>query len=216
MADSSRLRKWLLGCAVLLGLSFVGCCCCGGMGLYFAEDIALWAVTTDTPLAVAATPYDPVREQAVLEKILSDLASTGTTSISEADLNALLAAQEDVRAHVALAGDQLTLDFTTNLEPGRDRYVNLHVVSSFEMKDGWFTHFFVNEALLSDWDIGQYTVGNELAADVNEALAEQKVKEPELDVWMSAIRGLTVRDGRLEITADMAQVRALAEPAGAP
>ena len=216
MAESSGLRKWLLGCAVLLGLSFVGCCCCGSLGLYFWKDIAVWAVTTDAPLDMPATPYDPAQQQAVQERIVSELTATGATSISAAELNVLLSAEEDARAHVAMAGDQLTVDFTVRLEPGVERYVNLHLASSFEIKDGWFTHLFIPELVVSDWDIGQYTVGNDLANDANQNLAKQKADAPELDALFSAIQAMTVRDGRLEVTADMARLGTLAGPGGAP
>ncbi|GDX78210.1 hypothetical protein LBMAG42_00210 [Deltaproteobacteria bacterium] len=206
MADSSGSRKGLLGC----GLVFAGSCvlCCGGgvLGTYFAPDILLWMATADHPIDVPATAYDEAKQVEVRARLYKELDETGATTITAEDINVLAASSGDTRAHVAMVGDELTFDLTTPVEPGGDQHINVHLRTAFVMEGGWFTHLTMPEATLSDWDLGQYMVGQELAMNANQSLAQQRAKDPEMDALIAAVERMAVADGTLQIKMDRAKV----------
>ena len=207
MAESSGSRKGLLGCGVFLAGSCVLCCGGGVLSTFFAPDILLWMATTDHPIDVPATPFDEARQGETRARLYTELDQTGTTTITAEDMNVLLADPGDTRAHVGMVGDELTFDLTTPVEPGGDQHVNVHVRTAFVMEGGWFTHLTVSEATLSDWDLGKYTAGQELAMNANQSLAQQRAKDPEMDELFAATERMAVADGKLLILMDRAKVQ---------
>lgn len=209
MAESSGVSKSLLGCGVLLVGGVVLCCGGGVLSTYFASDILLWMATSDQPIEVQATPYDEAKQLETRARLYKALDETGSTTITAEDLNVLVASPGDVRAHVSMAGEELTFDFSTRLEPDSEQYINVHVRTAFVMEGGWFTHLTISEARLSDWDLGPYVAGQELAMNANQSLAKQRAEDPEMDAIFAATELVAVREGRLEVKMDKAKLDAV-------
>lgn len=74
------------------------------------------------------------------------------------------------------AGERAVLDLSVNMAEGQ--WLNVHGAAAFTMEHGWFTDLRIDEARLSDWDLGPALVGQQLAQNANQSLARNAPRTP--------------------------------------
>jgi hypothetical protein len=210
------------GCGVLvlgtlvLSVGATALCCGGGVVLlWLSPRMFLEMMVEPQPLAVAMPAPDPVAAEASRARICGDILAVRPTTVSGDELTqfGLEGAIPELKVFRAqIAGDDLTMDVSVELEPGQ--YINLHGKGGFTMDHGWFTDSTFDEATFSGWDLGGYVVGQQLAPDMNRSLANERAKTPELGPLLDAWDTVAVRGGVIELVpnAGAAQVMTVCAP----
>lgn len=169
------------------------CCGCGGIVLWGPS----WLVglfVEDMPLAVPESTGEPN----ISTELDQRFASGGEVTLTGRELSQLVLAEadEDLAAFwMDTQGDQLTLDLSVRTEDP-DGYLNVHAVASGTIEHGWFSTVSMPELVISGWDLGQYTVAQDLAPNLN----QQKGQNPEFGAVIDEIEYATVQDGAIHIT----------------
>ena len=106
--------------------------------------------------------------------------------------------EEDLYAFWVDVRPDDTVDFALSAHfPEIDRFLNLTAQAGFEMEHGWFTDFTVEELKLGDWDLGQYTRGQQLAENANQSMANQRSQDPDVARALDQIDHLWIEDGAI-------------------
>ncbi|MSQ00558.1 MAG: hypothetical protein EXR71_01535 [Myxococcales bacterium] len=193
-------RRWLLGCLGVSGVSALLCCCGAGIGTWYLPEIVVALATSDAPLDIEATAHDPARQEALKAELRATLDRVGTVRIDAPTLNVLLAPGDDGRIQVAMDGGTGTFD--ASIPTDGSGWVNVHVKGTFVMEHGWVESATIDELKLSDWDLGGFMVGQNVAPQFNKSLSDQRVQHPELAALLDATERVAIEDGVLVVTLD--------------
>ncbi len=206
-----------LGCIVLLLLGSVVLCCGGGALLVIAgPGVLLSFVVSDEPLPVQTVKWDDSAVEALEDRIGQDILDDRTVSLTGEELTQLMLSDEDVDDLPAFRiavddQDRGVFDLSVQLDPAQPQYLNIHAVGDFTVEDGWFTYLVIDEMEIGKFDLGQYIVGQDLHADANNSLAQQRVNDPEAAEAIDMIEYLAVEDGHFTLTFTEEAMTKLAE-----
>jgi hypothetical protein len=194
---ASSKMKALIGCGVVvIGGSVL---LCGGLVAVLAASpwLLVQLVTQDAPLDIPKVEASESERIAVGQRVCTELARQGSTQVSGDELTQLMMTGPDAPPLVRIAaeGDQAVFDLSVETEPGNGKWVNVHGRGGMVMENGWFVHFTMDEITVGDWDLGQYTAGQELMAQANQNLAQQRAQNPEQYAVMDGIDRLSVEGG---------------------
>jgi hypothetical protein len=179
--------------------------CGGGVVLVLAApSLLLRLVTSDAPLPLPPVHADAAQRTTITTRMCAELAGTGTTRVSGSELTQLFAGAEGAPGRVRIdvdVEDRAVLDYSGELEPGSDRWINVHGKGGMRMEHGWFEHFTVDELTVGDWDLGQFTHGQELAMQANQNLAQQRAQKPQDFAALDAFEAIAVERGGVTLVA---------------
>ncbi len=203
-------RKWLFGCLGVSAGSALLCCCGAGIGTWYLPEIVVALATSDAPLDIEATPYDPARQEALKEELRATLDREGTVRLDAPTLNILLAPEADGRIRVAMAGGTGTFD--ASIPTDGSAWLNVHVQGTFVMEHGWVQSATIDELTLSDMDFGGFMAGQNVAPQFNKSLSDQRIQNPDLAAMLDSTDRVAIEDGVLVVTLDREHMPAPSVP----
>lgn len=193
------MGKGLLGCLVVLLLAALACCCSGTILLYYTPEILVALATSDHPLPIAPIVVDEARNEATMTRMSDELERTRTTTLSGDELTRIVASSSPgTLVRIAVQGGRASLDLSVPLE--ESAWVNVHVVGRFVIEHGWFTDVQIDEARLAEWELGAFVAGQQLAANVNQSLAQERAKDSGLDEMFSVMERVAVDEDTFRMT----------------
>lgn len=206
MAEGRRgCGTWLLGAAVVTALSAVACCGCGGLGVVFAPNLLVaafaWFLLEDAPLGPPPVPLDAATREQVIAKACGDLWAGTPTKIDPALLTGALAygaGPEIAHLSITPVGDGWSMAVSIRPE-GDTRYINLSGTGTFVMEHGWFTDARLDAVRLAGFDLGVYVQGQQIAENMNQSLANQRAKSPEIAPVLESFDRISTPGGQLEL-----------------
>lgn len=202
MAAESKGRGWLLKGLGCMGLLAAICCCGGFVGLAYFPEMMLAYVLADAPLAGPTTEAKPVLGALERTAACLALATTGEATLSPDAVARLMVGEGSARVPVlrlAAAGDEATLELSVATEDAPPRYFNLQVKAAFELNQGWFTDLRASRLVVRDHDWSTYLSGDQLSAQANQSLANQRAKDEDLVELLDGIQTLRVQDGQFVV-----------------
>ena len=191
--------RWILISVVCLLLAAMVCCCGGGILLYLSPSLVLAWFVDDAPLDLPAVASNPGISQEVAQRLASD----GAVRLSARELMELAdpANTRELEAfQVILADDHFDVAMSFVADEDNDGFVNLRAGGELTMEQGWFTHLSFDTLTVGPLDLGQYIPGQELAADANRSLADQRAEKADVGAMLDEIERLEVTGGALELT----------------
>ena len=191
--------RWILISVVCLLLAAMVCCCGGGILLYLSPSLAVAWFVEDAPLDLPAVASNP----GVATELTERMAGGGTVELSALELMQLAdpASSRELEAiAVSFDDDHYDLAMSFVADEGADGFVNLRVGGELTMEQGWFTHLSFDTLTVGPLDLGQYVLGQELSADANRSLADQRAQKAEVGAMLDEIDRLEVSEGTLQIT----------------
>ncbi len=207
--SGGRWKGCLLGgCIVSLVLCVL--VCCGGLiallfiWKYLVALILGYFVAGD-PLPAPTDRWDDAQVAAVEQRVTEELEQNRTLTLSGEELGQWAAHEIDdpqlTVFHVRVDDqDRASLDLSYQLDPTQQQWINIHVQGEVEMEDGWFTEFVIHEMDLGDIDLIQQASGQDMTAEANQNLAQQRAQDPKVDQTMDWIEHLEFDDGQIQIT----------------
>lgn len=199
----SGCARWLLGCFGLLAVSTVLCCCGGFITLRFFPMVFLSFLVEDQPLAGAVPEPAPVATK--LERALQcvSLVTTGSARISPEAMTRILVREREPKLRVlqlGAEGDEASLDLSVATDETPARYFNLSLQGSFTLEQGWFTDLRFSRAVVSGHDLSRWLVGQQLAQQANQSMANQRSQNPDVGPTLDSIERFTVSDGAFQVS----------------
>jgi hypothetical protein len=125
-----------------------------------------------------------------------ELLETGRTTMTGPEATVCLYPEDsDLAAwRLEAVGDEAMADVSIH-DAVNDHYINVHVRGVMEIEDGWFTRFEISELSAGSFELGSILAGQDMSADVNGSLAEQRTTDPDMADMLDEIHLLTVEDG---------------------
>jgi hypothetical protein len=213
LEDPPKKGPWkgiiLGGCLVVLLVGVLVCCGGGIAALALGpEALAKLAVNLfvdDAPLPAPTARWDEADVEALGVRLEASIDEDRTLSLTGEEFSQLvLHGIDDPQLTVFYVSvdekERISSDISYQLDPAQQQWVNMHVVGTMEMEDGWFTEFTIDEWTIGTFDLGQYMAGQDLTADANQNLAQQKAQDPEVEAATDMVEYLGVEDGRLVLT----------------
>ena len=212
MDDEPRGGRWkgclLGGCIVSLVLCIL--LCCGGLiALPFIWQallsFALSSFVADDPLPAPTDRWDDAQVAEVGQRVVEEIEQHRTLSLTGEALSQWAAHEIDdpqlTVFHVSIDDqDRISLDVSYQLDPTQQQWINFHVQGEAEMEDGWFTEMVIHEMDFGDIDLIQQASGQDMTAEANQNLAQQRAQDPKVDQTMDWIEHLEIDDGQIKIT----------------
>lgn len=194
---ASSTMKALIGCGVVaIGGSVL---LCGGLVAVVAASpwLLVHLVAQDAPLDIPKVEVSESERIAVGQRVCTELARQGSTQVSGDELTQLMLTGPDAPQLVRIAadGEQAVFDLSVETEPGNGKWINVHGRGGMAMEHGWFVRFTMDELTIGGFDLGQYTAGQDLMAQANQNLAQQRAQNPEQYAAMDSIDRLSVEGG---------------------
>ncbi len=196
------------GCVVLLLLGLL--LCCGGvvLVLFLPGQLAQWAVTTfvdDAPLPAPTARWEEPELEALAERLAADLEDDRTVALTGEEFSQLMTGAIDdpqlTVFHVTVDDqDKVAFDLSYQIDPTQQQWFNMHMKGDVEMEDGWFTEFTIDEWEAGSFDLGPYMAGQDLTADANQNLAQQKVQDPQVAELVAMVEHLGIENGLITLT----------------
>jgi hypothetical protein len=198
MADKKKNRRWLLIMLVVAVLGSMACCCgCAGFW-HFLPDMLVAAFTEEGPLKAPVVDPDPD----VGPRLERAFADGEQVSVTGDELVQLVEPWEEEELYAFWVGvhpdDTVELALSVHI-PDIDRFLNVQVRAGLAIEHGWFSHFVIDEMVVSGWDAGQYMRGEQLAEQANRSMADQRAQKPEVAMAMDQIEALWIADGAIHI-----------------
>jgi hypothetical protein len=209
MAGSRRSGMVVLGCVGTLVVGSITCCGGGTVAfvlvLVLAPGLLLRLVEEGQPLQVASVARDPVRIADVQARVDASKADhTVPLRITGEELTmwAFPTPVPEVPVlNIAIdAQDNAVMDVSFQPDVTDAHYVNVHLRGTFAMEHGWFTSAAMDQFTISGWDLGPYLVGQDLTAQANKSMADQRAQDPKVDAAMQQIGTLGIHGGAFDLT----------------
>lgn len=201
-ARNGGAGRWILIALASLLLTVALCCCGGGVLLYLSPSLFLAWFVQDEPLSAPVVAVDPDISQRLARRLAE---TEGPVRISGTELSQLGHPErnEDLSVFwVDLADDRFEVLLSVELDEEDEAtgYVNIAAEGSFVLERGWFTRLTMDRFDLGPLALGPYLVGQELSADANRSLADQRAQRPQVGEALDQIERMEVRDSALELT----------------
>ncbi len=197
------------GCLVVLLVSVLVCCGGGIAALALGPDalvkLAINVFVDDAPLPAPTARWDEAEVEALADRLTVGLDEERTITLTDEEFSQLvLGGVDDPQLtvfHVTVdENEKVSADISYQLDPAQQQWVNMHMVGTMEMEDGWFTEFTVDEWTIGSFDLGQYMAGQDLTADANQNLAQQKAQDPDVQQATDMVEYLGIEDGKIKLT----------------
>lgn len=193
--------RWLLIAFACLLLATVICCCSGGVLLYMSPSLLLNAMVEDEPLTA---PTIDARS-GMKAKLVKRFKAGGVVTIPCSEMVEMVdpVGSEDIDVFwVECSGDRAEVTFSVLLDDPdapAEGYINIHAEGGLTMEHGWFTNLEIDTFDLGPWELGEYTAGQDMSADANRSLADQRSQDPQVGVALDQIERLEFVNGALEV-----------------
>lgn len=212
MEDEPKRGRWkgclLGGCIVSLVLCVL--LCCGGtigliVGWKAAVNYVLGYFVADNPLPAPTDRWDDAQVATLEQRVIDELEQQHTLTATGEELGQWAAHEIDdpqlTVFHMAIDDeDRASLDVSYQLDPTQQQWINMHVQLEAEMEDGWFTEFVIHEMDFGEIDLIQEASGQDMTAEANQNLAQQRAQDPKVDQAADWVEHLEIDDGQLKLT----------------
>ncbi len=194
--------RWILISLVCLLLATMLCCCSGGILLWMSPSLFLNWFIQDEPLSAPSVAPNPDIAKDLAVRFAADDGSTVQITGEELTQLGDPGTNEELEVFwVDFDDDRFEFVVSVRMDDGDlDGYLNIAASGATTIERGWFTRLEMDSFDLGPMELGQYLVGQELSADANRSMADQRAQDPEVALVLDQIDRLEVKDGAMEIT----------------